>query len=164
MNVSFPRPAFPLVVATQLVLGALFVVGIGAIIFLPGFSTNVAASLPEYAELQIPLLALVIAVTVLAMFTLVMVAELVNRIHLGTMLAPSSLLLVDAIITSFVCGVLLVVAGFVVISNAQAGSPFIALMQAMACLVLIALACITLVLRSLLRYAILLSDELNEVV
>lgn len=164
MNISFPRPSFALVVATQLVLGALFIVGISALVFLPGFSTTVAVSLPEYADLQTPLLALVIAITVLAMMTLAIVAGLVNRIHRGTMLARSSLLLVDAIITSLVCGVVLVAAGFVVISNEQAGSPFIALIQAMACLALLALACITVVLRSLLRYAILLRDELNEVV
>jgi hypothetical protein len=157
MNVSFPRPSFALVVATQLVLGALFIVGVGALVFLPGFSTTVAVSLPEYADLQTPLLALVIAITVLAMMTLAIVAGLVNRIHRGTMLAHSSLLLVDAIITSLMCGVVL-------ISNEQAGSPFIALIHAMACLALLALACITVVLRSLLRYAILLRDELNEVV
>jgi hypothetical protein len=93
-----------------------------------------------------------------------MVALLVHRIQSGTMLARSSLLRVDVIVTSLVCIVALDVIGFVVISNGQAGSPFIALIQVTAFLALIAVACITLVLRSLLRHAILMQTELNEVV
>ena len=50
------------------------------------------------------------------------------------------------------------------ISNGQAGSPFLALIQVMACLGLVALACITLVLRSLLKSAIAMATELEEVV
>lgn len=65
---------------------------------------------------------------------------------------------------SLACAVVLMVIGFVVIDDGQAGSPFLALVQAMVCLTLIALACITLVLRSLLRHAILIRAELDEVV
>ncbi len=164
MNYDLPRPSLALVIVTQVLLGALFLIGIGAVVLLPGFSASVAASLPEYADLQAPLLALSIAFTVLSLIALAMVALLVLRIHHGTMLTHPSLLWVDVIVATLACAVLLTITGFVVISNGQAGSPFIALIQAMTCLALIATACITLVLRSLLRNAILMRSELDEVV
>lgn len=164
MDYQFPRPAPSLVFITQSLLGALFLVGVGAIAILPGFSATVAASLPEYADLREPLLALAITLTVLVLISLAMVALLVHRIHCGTVLARSSLLRVDVLVTSLVCSVALDIIGFVVISNGQAGSPFLALIQVTAFLALIALACITLVLRSLLRHAILMQTELDEVV
>jgi hypothetical protein len=57
MNYDLPRPSLALVIVTQVLLGALFLIGIGAVVLLPGFSASVAASLPEYADLQAPLLA-----------------------------------------------------------------------------------------------------------
>jgi hypothetical protein len=164
MDHNLPRPSLALVIVTQSLLGALFLVGIGAVALLPGFSANIAASLPEYADLRAPLLTLAIAITVLALASLAMVALLVHRMHRGTMLTRSSLLWVDVIVSALACAVVLVLIGFVVISNGQAGSPFLALIQTMVCFALIALACITLVLRSLLRHAILMRTELDEVV
>jgi len=164
MDLDFPRPSLALVIVTQLLLGALFVVGVGAVVLLPGFSASVAASLPEYADLRTPLLALAITITVLALISLAMIALLVQRIYRGTVLARASLLWVDVIVVTLACAVLVVITGFVVISNGQAGSPFLALMQTTACLMLVLLACITLVLRSLLRHAILMRAELDEVV
>lgn len=164
MNLDMPRPPLPLVVATEALLGALFLVGLGAIALLPSFSANVATSLPEYADLRGPLLAIAITLTVLGLIALAMVALLVHRIYSGTVLTRPSLLLVDVLVVTAGCAVVLIVAGFVVISNGQAGSPFLALIQAMACLTLIAIACITLVLRSLLRNAIAMRAELDEVV
>lgn len=164
MNEDLSRPAIALVIVTQSLLGALFLVGIGTIALLPGFAASVAASLPEYADLRIPLLALAIGITILALVSLATVALLVHRIHRGTVLTRSSLLWVDEIVATLLCAVVLVVIGFGVISNGQAGSPFLALVQAMVFLGLIALACITLVLRSLLRHAILIRTELDEVV
>ncbi len=164
MNHDLPRPALPLVIVTQSLLGALFLVGIGAMALLPAFSANVAATLPEYADLRQPLLALAIAITMLALISLAMIALLVSRVHRGSVLARTSLLWVDVIVATLTCAVVLVIIGFIVISHGQAGSPFLALIQAMACLTLIALACITLVLRSLLRHAILMRTELDEVV
>lgn len=164
MSHNLPRPSLALVIVTQSLLGALFFVGIGVIALLPGLSADVAVSLPEYAELRAPLLALSIALTVLALVALAMVALLVHRIHQGTMLARSSLLRVDVIVGSLVCAGVLIVVGFVVISIGQAGSPFLALIQVVAFLALSALAYVTLVLRSLLRHAILMRTELDEVV
>jgi len=161
---DLPRPSRALVAVTQSLLGMLFLVGVGAIAVLPAFSASVAASLPEYADLRTPLLALAIAIAVLALVTLAVVAVLVQRIHRGTVLTRSSLLWVDAIVATLVCAVVLVITGSGVISNGQAGSPFLALTQLMTCLALLALACITLVLRSLLRHAILIRMELDEVV
>jgi hypothetical protein len=164
MDYDLPRPSLALVLVTQFLLGTLFLVGIGALALLPGFSASVAMSLPEYAHLQSPLLALAIAFTVLGLIALVMVALLVLRIHHGTVLTHPSLLWVDVIVVTLACAAVLTIASFVVMSNEHAGNPFIALIQATACLTLTATACITLVLRSLLRNAILIRSELDEVV
>ena len=164
MDSESPRLSLGLVVLTQSFLGLLLLVGIGAIALLPSVSADIAESLPEYADLRAPLLALAIAIIVLALIALAMVALLVHRIHRGSMLTRSSLHWVDVIVTTLACAVGLLVVSFVVISNAQAGSPFIALMLVTAALVLIALACITLSLRSLLGHAILIRTELDEVV
>ena len=164
MDHDLPRPHLALVAVTQSLLCVLFLVGIGAIALMPSFSASVAASLPEYADLRAPLLAVTIAITVLGLVTLALVAVLVQRIHHGTVLTPSSLLWVNALVATLAAAVVLVIIGFAVISYGQAGSPFIALTQLMTCLALTALACITLVLRSLLRHAIVIRTELDEVV
>ena len=164
MDHELPRPALPPVVVTQLLLGALFLFGIGAITLLPQFSASATTELPEYAALRAPLLTLAIAFTGSVLVLVAIVAVLVLRIHRGTVLARSSLRWVDAMVIMFACAVVLVVIGFVVISNGQAGSPFLALIQALTCPALTALACITLVLRSLLRHAVLIRTELEEVV
>jgi len=164
MDLDLPRPPLALIIATEALLGALFLVGLGAIALLPSFSANVAASLPEYAHLGGPLLAVAIAFTILGLVALAMVALLAHRVYSGTVLMRPSLLWVDVLVATLGCAVVLVIAGFVVISNGQAGSPFLALIQAMTCLVLAAVACITLVLRSLLRSAITMRAELDEVV
>lgn len=164
MNLDLPRPPLALVVAAEALLSVLFLVGLGAIALLPSFSANVATSLPEYADLRDPLLKIAITLTILGLIGLAMVALLVQRIYSGTVLTRPSLLWVDVLVATAGCAVVLIVAGFVVISNGQAGSPFLALVQAMACLTLIAVACITLVLRSLLRSAIVMRAELDEVV
>ena len=161
-GLSQPAPA--LVVVTQSLLGVLFLVGVAAIVILPGFSAEVAVDLPEYAALRTPLLVLSIAITVVALIALALASLLVHRIHRGTVLAHSSLFWVDMIVVALACGVVLVIASFIAISRAQAGSPFIALIQVTICFALMALACITLVLRSLLRRAILMRSELDEVV
>ena len=57
MNLDLSRPPLALVVATQVLLGALSLVGLGAIALLPSVSASVADSLPEYANLRGPLLA-----------------------------------------------------------------------------------------------------------
>lgn len=164
MDLDLPRPPLALVVATEALLGVLFLVGVGAIALLPSFSTNVAASLPEYAHLRGPLLTVAIAFTILGLVALAMVALLAHRVYRGTMLTRPSLLWVDVLVATFGWAVVLIITGFIVISNGQAGSPFLALIQAMACLTLIAVACITLVLRSLLRGAMAMRAELDEVV
>lgn len=164
MDQRLPRPSLALVAITQALLGALFLVGLGAIAVLPGLAESTAVALPEYAELRVPLLAVAIALTILALVALAMISLLVQRIRGGSILTRSSLLWVDVFIGTLACGAALVATGAVVIGNGQAGSPFLALVEATAFLVLLALAGITLVLRSLLRHAILLRTELDEVV
>ena len=164
MNLDLSRPPLALVVATQVLLGALSLVGLGAIALLPSVSASVADSLPEYANLRGPLLALAIGFTALGLVALAMVALLVQRIYGETVLEQRSVLWVNVLVGTLGVAAALIVVGFVVISNGQAGSPFLALIQVMACLGLVALACITLVLRSLLKSAIAMRTELDEVV
>ncbi len=164
MDFDYLHPPPALVFVTQALLGALFVVGVGAVILLPGISSSVATSLPEYAGLRTPLLAVAMAFTVLGLVTLVMISLLVHRIYRATILTRTSLLWVDSIVASLACAVIVVLISFVVVSNGQAGSPFVALLQAMTSLTLAVLACITLVLRSLLQRTIMISAELDEVV
>ncbi|WP_349828599.1 DUF2975 domain-containing protein [Brevibacterium litoralis] len=161
---DFPRPSLPLVLATYVFLGVLFLVGLGVIVLLPGFSASLAETLPEYADLRDPLLGISTALTLLGLLVLAMVGLLVRRIHRRTILARASLLWVDVLVASFVCAVVLVLAGSVTIVRGQAGSPFLLLLQVLAFVVLVALACVTLVLRSLLRGAIAMRTELDEVV
>ncbi|MGI9822090.1 DUF2975 domain-containing protein [Agromyces sp. Marseille-Q5079] len=164
MDYDLPRPSRSLIIFTQSLLGALFLVGVGALVLLPGISAEVAASLPEYADLRDPLLALAIAFIALALVALAMISLLVHRIYRGTVLARTSLLWVDVLVTSLACAVVLVITSFVVISNGQAGSPLLGLIQVIVVLVLVVLGCVTLVLRSLLRRAMLMRAELEEVI
>jgi hypothetical protein len=164
MTSDLPRPPITLVLATEVLLGILFTVGLVAIALLPSFSADAAVTLPEYANLQVPLLTLAIVFTALGLLALAVVALLVLRIHRGTMLERASLRWVDGLVATLGAAVAVVIVGFVVISEGQAGSPFLALVQVMACLTLVALAGITLVLRSLLSGAIVLRAELDEVV
>jgi hypothetical protein len=164
MELDLPRPALPLVVVTQVLLGVLFLGGIVVIATLPGFADNFARAFPEYASLREPLLALTIALVLVGLIALAMVALLVHRISRGNILTRSSLLWVDVIATTAVCAGALIITGFATISGGQSGSPALAVVQVTVLLTLLTLACITLVLRSLLRSAIQLRTELDEVV
>lgn len=164
MNDDVPRPSFAVVVVTQALLGAIFVVGVGLVALLPGFSASLAERLPAYASLRTPLLALSIAIAVVAVIVLAVVSVLVQRIYAGSVLTRSTLRWVDVIIAALFCAAALVAAGFVVISVGQAGNPALALVQVMSCFGFAAVACVTLVLRFLLRHAILIRAELDEVV
>lgn len=164
MDTDLPRPPLGLVVTTQVFLGLLFLLGLSAIALLPGLASSAATNLPEYADLRDPLLALAVCLTILGLVALAMIALLVQRIYSGTVLNRSSVLWVDVIVAVLACAVVLIITGFFVISSGQAGSPFLALVQTTLCLGLIALACITLVLRSLLTHAILMRAELDAVV
>ena len=84
MDLDLPHPSLGLVVTTQAFLGVLSLAGLAAVALLPGFSANVATSLPEYADLRGPLLAVAIALTTLGLVALAMVALLVHRIYTGS--------------------------------------------------------------------------------
>lgn len=159
-----PQPPLPLVVVTQAALGLMLLVGIATIALLPAASAGAAVDLPEFAGLRLPLLALAIAFTALGVIALAMIVVLVHRIHRGTILTRSSLRRVDILIAASIGGVALVLAAYVVISNGQSGFPLLVIAQALTCLGLTAVACITLVLRSLLRTAISIRTELDEVI
>lgn len=161
---AYPKPKHGFVLTAQALLGVLFIVGVVAILLLPKVADDLATDLPEYADLRNPLLVIAIAVVTLALIALATIALLVQRIYNGRILHPSSLVRVDIVTLSLLVAAALDVAGFVVISNGQAGSPFLALIQIAVLLGLITLACITLILRSLLRNAIAMRAELDEVV
>ena len=164
MDLELPRPSAPLVVVTHVLLALLFLIGVGAVIVLPGLADGTARAFPEYAELRDPLLALAIGFTLLALFGLAFVALLVDRIRRGRMLERTSLLWVDGVVTLLACAGVLVVVAFGAISRGQAGSPALAAVLITTLLLLAVLACITLVLRSLLRQAISMRAELDVVI
>lgn len=164
MVAEIPRPSLPLIIATQALLVLLIVVGIGVQIVLPGLSSAIAATFPEYAGLRTPLLGLAIAFCLLIQLAIVAALVLVQRIRSERMLFRASLFWVDVIVATLALAGALVVVGFFVISDGQAGSPFLLLVQLVTIVALTAIAGITLVLRSLLRHAIALRVELDEVV
>lgn len=161
---SLPRPPVSLVVAAQALVGVLFAVGFGAAALLPVFSAAVAEDFPEYAALRAPLLVIGIVFMALGLIALGSIALLVQRIYKGAMLVNSSLIWVDLLVGTLVGAAVTVVAASVVISNGQAGSPFLLIIEAMVVLALMAIAGVTAVLRSLLRSAIDMRAELEEVV
>ncbi|MFD2757219.1 DUF2975 domain-containing protein [Gulosibacter faecalis] len=74
MQLNVPRPPLALVIATEALLGVLFLIGLSAIVLLPEFSANVATNLPEYADLRDPLLSLAIALTALGLIAIVCIS------------------------------------------------------------------------------------------
>lgn len=164
MNFDLPRPPRSLVIATEALVGVLFAVGFGAAAMLPVVSTAVAEELPEYSDLRVPLLVAGFAFLALGLLALGSVAFLVHRIHRGSMLVSSSLAWVDLLAGALGAAAVVVVAASVVISNGEAGSPFLLILEVMAVLALMAIAGVTLVLRSLLRSAIDMRAELEAVV
>lgn len=164
MTSFLPRPPLSLIVATEALLGVMFVVGLGAVSLLPGFATALGAEFPEFAGLRGPLLALGITFMVVGLIALAMLALLVCRIYTGSVLERRSLLWVDVLVGAFVFAAVLIVVGFVVISIGQAGSLFLAIIQVLTCLSFVVVACVTLVLRTLLNSAIGMRAELAAVV
>lgn len=164
MNPLPPRPSLALIVATEVLLGALFVVGLAAMFLLPSMAGALSEDFPEYAHLRGTLLAIAMIFTTLGLVAVGIVALLVHRIYRGTVLTGRSILWVDTLVATIAGAVVTVAIGFVVVSNGQAGSPIIALTQTLTGLALIAVACVTLVLRSLLRNAITMHAELDKVV
>ena len=98
MNLDTSRPPRALVISTEVLLGVLSLVGLGAIVLLPGVSASVADSLPEYANLRGPLLALAIGFTALGLVALAMVVLLVQRIYGETVLEQRSVMWVDVLV------------------------------------------------------------------
>lgn len=164
MDLSNLRPSLALVIAAELLLGALFLVGLGAIALLPAISADLAATLPEYEALRAPLLAVAIAFAILALVALALIGLLVYRVYSGSMLTRGSLRWVDVLVVTLGCAVVVLIAGFIVIDDGQAGTPILLLALVVGCLTFFTVGCVTLVLRSLLRNAIALRAELDEVV
>jgi Protein of unknown function (DUF3036). len=164
MDTEIPRPSTGLAIVTHVLLALLLVVGLGAIVALPSISASVAESFPEYAGLRAPLLTVSLALAGLGLVVIALVSLLVHRVWRGSVLSRSSVRWVDLIVVALALAIVLIVVGFVLISAAHAGSPFVALVAVMGLLGFATLTSIMLVLRSLLRRATLLSEELDVVV
>ena len=161
---ELPRPWLPIVVATYVALGILFlgvcVVQYGLFV-LAGYY---AQQLPGYLEWQLPILIPALAFGVCVQVGVVATAVLVARVRSGRILEPSALRWVDALVGAVTVAGLLTVVLAIVFRLADALPPGIMLLLVLGGVGLLVLDLLLLVLRSLLRRAIILRAELDEVV
>lgn len=154
------RPSRPVVlVASALVLALLGLVTVLAVAFVFA-SAEAARSFPEFRALRLPLLTLAVGWCVASGAGLAIVLALITRIARGRMLRPGSLRLVDALTGCLALGAALVAAALTLVP----GPPPLGFALLALTVGGLALAAVVLVLRSLLRRAIALHDELDEVV
>ena len=160
-----PRPWLPLVVATYVALGILFL-GVALVQYgLVALSQYYADTLePEYAQWQLPLLLPSLAFGVCVQVGVVATAVLVSRVRAGTILESGAVRWVDALVGTVTVAGLLSVTLLVLLRVADAVPPGIMLVLFLTGISLLVIDLLLLVLRSLLRRAILLRAELDEVV
>lgn len=159
-----PRPALPIVVATYVALGILFV---GVVVVQVGFvalTGYYADRIPDYTRWQLPILIPVLAFGVCLQVGVVATAVLVARVRSGRILEPSAVRWVDVLVGTVTVAGLLTVVLAVVARLADALPPGVMLLLVLGGVGLLVLDLLLLVLRSLLRQAILLRAELDEVV
>ena len=155
-----------LIGVTKALIVLLFAALVGCqTLLVPMIAAGLARTAPEFSELQAPGILLVAALLASGQVILVCVWRLLTFVFHDTVFAPQSFRWVDAIIASLVvAGVIVVVVGMTVISDAQAGSPFLALMGMLALITLAGLALVVFVMRGLLVQATSLRQEMAEVV
>lgn len=162
---ELPRPWLPVVVATYVALGILFV-GVALVQWglaaLSGYYAEVLE--PEYARWQYPLLLPSLAFGLCVQLGVIATAVLVARVRAGSILEPGAVRWVDVLIGATTVAGLLSVALVVLLRLADAVPPGVMLVLVVAGVGLLVLDLLLLVLRSLLRRAILLRAELDEVV
>ena len=162
---ELPRPWLPIVIATYVALGILFV-GVAVVQYgLVALSQYYAETLePEYARWQLPLLVPSLAFGLCVQFGVVATAVLVARVRSGRILEPGAVRGVDVLVGAVTLAGLLSVVLVVLLRLADAVPPGVMLVLVLGGLSLLVVDLLLLVLRSLLRRAILLRAELDEVV
>lgn len=154
-----------LIGVTKALIVLLFAALVGCqTLLVPMIAAGLARTAPEFSELQIPGILLVAALLASGQVILVCVWRLLTFVFHDTVFAPQSFRWVDAIIASLVVAGVIVVVGMTVISDAQAGSPFLALTGMLALITLAGLALVVFVMRGLLVQATSLRQEMAEVV
>lgn len=162
---ELPRPWLPFVVATYVALGILFV-GVALVQYgLIALSQYYADTLePEYAQWQYPLLVPSLALGACVQVGVIATAVLVARVRAATILEHRAVSWVDVLIGTVTVGGLLTVTLLVLLRLADAVPPGVMLVLFLGGICLLVIDLLLLVLRSLLRRAILLRTELDEVV
>jgi hypothetical protein len=162
---ELPRPWLPFVVATYIGLGILFV-GVGVVQYgLVALSGYYAETLPrDYAVWQLPLLIPALAFGVAIQAAVIATAFLVGRVRSGRILEPGAVRGVDVLIGAITVAGLLSVALVVLLRLADAVPPGVMLVLVLGGAGLGVLDLLLLVLRSLLKRAIVMRAELDEVV
>lgn len=161
---ELPRPWLPIVVAAYVALGILFV-GVAVVQYglfvLAGYYSE---TLPEYVEWQLPILIPALLFGLCTQVGIVATAVLVSRVRAGRMLEDRAVRWVDVLVGAVTVAGLLTVVLSIVFRLADALPPGVMLLLVLGGVGLLVLDLLLLVLRSLLRRAILLRTELDEVV
>lgn len=165
VSVELPRPWLPVVVASYVALGILFL-GVGVVQYgLVSLSFYYAdVLLPEYARWQLPMLIPALAFGVCIQVGVVGTTVLVSKVRSGRILDHTAVRWVDVLVGAITVAGLLTVVLLVVMRLADAVPPGVMLVLLLGGVSLLVLDLLLLVLRSLLRRAIVMRAELDEVV
>lgn len=165
LPLALPRPWLPFVVAAYIGLAVLFV-GIGVVqyglVALSGYYSEILE--PEEARWLQPLLLTSLAFGLGIQAAVVATIVLVARVRSGRILEPSAVRWVDGLIVAITAAGVLSVVLVVLLRLADAVPPGVMLVLVLGGAALGVIDLLLLVLRSLLRGAITLRAELDEVV
>lgn len=161
MTLTTPTTSHPAMIAlTRVALGVLVVlVVLGEVVVIISASSS-AELYPEFAYLQVPFVIAALAFGVCVEVALVVTAVLVGYTRDRRIFEPAALRLVDSLTSAIAVATIIVVAVLVAIP----GPPALALLLLGGAAVGAAFALVLLVLRSLLRSAVSMRVELDEVV
>lgn len=161
---ELPRPWLPIVVGAYIALGILFV-GVAAVQYgLLVLSGYYAEELPQYASLRTPMFALMFSGGLCVQAGVVATAVLVARVRAGTILESRAVRWVDVLVGAATLAGLITVALVIILRIVDALPPGAMLILVLGGVGLLVLDLLLLVLRSLLRRAIIMRAELDEVV
>jgi hypothetical protein len=161
---ELPRPWLPIVVATYVALGILILGVVGVQWLLVALAGYYAEELPQYAALRPPLFALMFGGAVCVQAGAVATAVLVARVRSGRILEGGAIRWVDVLVGAVTVAGLITVALVIILRIVDALPPGAMLILVLGGVGLLVLDLLLLVLRSLLRRAIILRAELDEVV
>lgn len=163
-ELDLPRPWLPFVLAAYVALGILFA-GLAVVQYgLVMLSQYYAETVPQCGYLQAPLLVVTLGFCLAVEVGVVATAVLVAHVRSGRILETRSVRWVDLLIGSVTVAGLLVAVFAVLVRVADGVPPGAMLFIVIGGIALLVLDLLLLVLRSLLRRAIVLRAELDEVV